>query len=66
MVSYNTVKTKAMYLSVIGLGYHFFVLDRLTLAQSISRMLSRKRFKNAFFATLKMIVTTCGYMVEQH
>jgi hypothetical protein len=43
--SINTVKTKAMYLSVIGLGYHFFVLDRLPLAQSLSRMLTRKRFK---------------------
>ncbi len=40
-----TVKTKAMYLSVIGLGYSSFVLDRLPLAQSLSRMLSRKRFK---------------------
>jgi len=45
-----TVKTKAMYLAVIGLGYRFFVLDRLPLAQSLSRMLSRKRYTISYLA----------------
>jgi hypothetical protein len=41
----NTVKTNAIYLAVIGLGYRFFVLDCLPLAQSLSRTLSRKQFE---------------------